>query len=70
MRIGEENEIITAMIAMAHILHLTVIAEGVETRNQLDFLINKGCDQAQGYLFCNPLKGEDLIDLMKNGVKI
>ncbi|MCY1505473.1 EAL domain protein [compost metagenome] len=39
---------------MAHTLHLQVVAEGVETREQLDFLRSHGCDYLQGYLLSRP----------------
>ncbi|MHB8743328.1 MAG: putative bifunctional diguanylate cyclase/phosphodiesterase [Sulfuricaulis sp.] len=47
----DEAAIVTAIIAMAHSLKLDVVAEGVETQAQLDFLSNGSCDLAQGYLF-------------------
>jgi EAL domain-containing protein (putative c-di-GMP-specific phosphodiesterase class I) len=44
-----------AIIGMAHRLGLKVIAEGVETEEQRDVLINAGCDYGQGYLFSPPV---------------
>lgn len=52
---GDSTALIDAIIAMAHKLGLMVIAEGVETEAQRDFLIRSHCDYAQGYLFSHPL---------------
>ena len=46
------------MIAMAHSLQLTVVAEGVETEEQLAFLRGQRCDEMQGYLFSRPVYAE------------
>jgi diguanylate cyclase (GGDEF)-like protein len=61
-----ENDaaIVSAVIAMAHKLRLTVIAEGVETEQQSKFLRSQQCEQMQGFLFSKPRPVEDLHDLM------
>ncbi|MEM7018640.1 MAG: EAL domain-containing protein [Pseudomonadota bacterium] len=58
--LGEDSDdtaLVTAIIAMAHKLKLTVVAEGVETQAQVDFLGQHLCDYAQGYLFGKPMRG-------------
>lgn len=57
------SEIATAIIAMAHKLRLTVVAEGVETEAQRDFLIAQGCESLQGYLFGKPKHIQEYVDL-------
>jgi EAL domain-containing protein (putative c-di-GMP-specific phosphodiesterase class I) len=52
-------------IEMAHCLGIQVVAEGVETEEQLDLLKGIGCDMAQGYLFSRPLPANELVNWLK-----
>lgn len=56
---GGRAPLVDAIIAMAHSLELIVVAEGVETAQQLDYLRRQGCDQCQGYHFSKPLPAEE-----------
>jgi len=56
----DDAAIVTAIIAMGHILNLSLIAEGVETREQLMFLISQSCDECQGFLLFPPLPAEQV----------
>lgn len=56
----DDAAITEAIIAMGHSLKLKVIAEGVETREQLAFLEDRGCDEMQGYYLSKPLSERDL----------
>ncbi len=55
-----EEAIATAIIQLGKSLNLSVVAEGVETQAQVDFLLRQGCSLAQGYLFGRPLLAQDL----------
>jgi EAL domain-containing protein (putative c-di-GMP-specific phosphodiesterase class I) len=66
----DDAAITATIIAMAHNLGLQVIAEGVETRQQLEFLRLKSCDELQGYLFSRPLSGRDLHVLLREGRRL
>lgn len=56
---SDDNQIAIAIIGMAHGLRLKVMAEGVETQAQQDFLSQHGCDAFQGYLFSRPLPADE-----------
>jgi diguanylate cyclase (GGDEF)-like protein len=57
----DDASIVAAIIAMAKSLKIAVIAEGVETREQLDFLANLRCNEYQGYYFSEPLPASDIV---------
>jgi len=59
-QVNQHSVIIESVIALAHKLDLTVVAEGVETQNQADFLIEQGCGALQGYLISPPITAEQL----------
>ena len=54
--------VVRTVIAMSHGLGVKVIAEGVETREQLKFLMRRRCDQAQGYFFARPLSPQRFVE--------
>jgi diguanylate cyclase (GGDEF)-like protein len=59
-RSRDDAAIVTAIITLAHTMGLEVVAEGVETEDQLDFLVNLGCDMIQGYLCSPPIPADNL----------
>ena len=64
---GDSAEITKAIIAMAHSLNLKVVAEGVETEQQLAFLTENRCDLAQGFYISPPLPKDAIIHFLKEG---
>jgi EAL domain-containing protein (putative c-di-GMP-specific phosphodiesterase class I) len=66
-RIGEDEQVstlISALIAMAQRLGLTVVAEGVETEGQANFLREESCDILQGFALARPLEVDDATELL------
>ncbi|WP_417225685.1 EAL domain-containing protein [Amphritea sp.] len=61
----DDEMIVKTIIDMAHNLNLKVVAEGVETEEQLAFVTQYNCDQVQGFLFSRPLPLDELIQLME-----
>ncbi|SEL76381.1 diguanylate cyclase (GGDEF) domain-containing protein [Colwellia chukchiensis] len=60
-----DKAIVRAVIGMAHTLNLCVIAEGVETEEQLSFLVNNACNSVQGFIFSRPIQLQSFITLLQ-----
>ncbi|HEY7164732.1 MAG TPA: EAL domain-containing protein [Candidatus Binatia bacterium] len=60
----DEAPIVTAIVAMAHSLGLSVVVEGVETEAQLALVTRQGCDHYQGYLFSKPVTTEEFTGML------
>jgi len=67
---ADDAAIARAVLTMAHSLNLKVIAEGVETEEQLAFLSTNRCDDAQGYLFARPLSAADCTALLSGDLRL
>jgi diguanylate cyclase (GGDEF)-like protein/PAS domain S-box-containing protein len=65
---SEETTIVTAVLSMARSLKLRVVAEGVETLQELEFLQTHQCDEAQGYYFSRPVASEQFAKLLETGI--
>jgi diguanylate cyclase (GGDEF)-like protein len=65
---GDDASIVTAVISMARSLKLRVVAEGVETIEQLNFLKAHQCDQAQGYYFSRPVAPPQFARILRRGL--
>jgi len=63
----DDAAIVRAIVQLGSSLKLDVIAEGAESREQIDFLIKEGCREAQGYYFCPPVTHETFMDILKRG---
>jgi diguanylate cyclase len=61
---GEDAAIVSAVINMAHALGLVTVADGVESREQVEHLKSFGCDVGQGYYFARPRPSEAIAELM------
>ncbi|PCI08042.1 MAG: two-component system response regulator, partial [Gammaproteobacteria bacterium] len=65
---GNDSAIVNMIISMTHHLGLNLIAEGVETEQQLNYLKENGCNEYQGYYFSKPLN-EDAFNAYVNGLQ-
>jgi len=63
---SEKETLIYSVINMAHALNLNVVAEGVEAREQFEYLRLRGCDKIQGYFFSRPLPENEILKKLKN----
>ena len=61
----EDAAIIAAIVAVGRTLNLKIVAEGVETREQQEFLTRLGCSSLQGFLLGRPLPADQFIDAMR-----
>jgi len=67
LRDPDDLALTTAIIAMAHSLGITVVAEGIEYEAQFNLLRERGCDLGQGYWFSHPLSSTELVKMMGAG---
>jgi diguanylate cyclase (GGDEF)-like protein len=65
----DDAAIVRAIIQLAHSMRMRVIAEGVETAEQRDFLLQHGCDEIQGFLYSGALPAADYATLLRTGVQ-
>jgi EAL domain-containing protein (putative c-di-GMP-specific phosphodiesterase class I) len=64
------SSVVTSVISIAHNLGLSAIAEGVETSDQLDFLVDNGCDMLQGYIFSKPMPADEYAELLRRDPRL
>ena len=67
---GHDSTIVTAVISLAQSLNLRVVAEGVETPAQLEFLRDHRCDEAQGFLFSPAIPSDGFAQLLRTGITL
>jgi diguanylate cyclase (GGDEF)-like protein/PAS domain S-box-containing protein len=67
---SDDASIICAVISMGKNLHMRVVAEGVETREQLTFLRDRECPFGQGYYFSQPVTGQACTQLLRRGIAL
>ena len=65
-RSADSEHIIRAIISLAHSLQMSMVAEGVETKGQLEFLRQQQCDEIQGYYYAHPMPWDELVSFLHN----
>ncbi len=65
---SDDASIVAAVVSMGKSLNQRVIAEGVETREQIAFLQAQGCSEGQGFYFSQPVSSEELVELLRTGI--
>jgi EAL domain-containing protein (putative c-di-GMP-specific phosphodiesterase class I) len=63
--VNKEKIITGDIVAIGHKIGLAVVAEGVETKEQVDYLLNHGCDKIQGYFYSKPIAEEEVVSFLK-----
>jgi diguanylate cyclase len=66
----DDASIVCAVIGMGKNLHMRVVAEGIETHDQLAFLQNRECPIGQGHYFSEPLPGRECTQLLRRGIPV
>jgi diguanylate cyclase (GGDEF)-like protein len=66
----EDAAIVSAVVALARSLQLTVVAEGVELASQVDYLRDIGCERLQGYLLGRPAPADTCLPLLRSGINV
>jgi EAL domain-containing protein (putative c-di-GMP-specific phosphodiesterase class I) len=64
--IGEQTTVIRAILSLAHSLGMKVVAEGVETIAQREFLLSIGCNEMQGFFFSKPAAPDEIESLLRS----
>ncbi len=65
-----DKKIVKTLITMSHSMDKTVVAEGVEEKEQYELLSRYSCDQIQGYLLSKPVPSEQFLEMLKNPVEL
>ncbi len=62
---GRDREVISSIISMARALSMTTVAEGIETKEQVEMLRHMGCDEIQGFVFARPMPEQEFIQFVR-----